>query len=403
MSEVLATVPPIDASVPVGIASTPREAEHRENLAYRADQVRVAIIDDEPINIDLLELYLADSGYQQFQPITDSREAIDRLRSEPPDVVLLDLMMPHVSGFDILEIMRSDPHLKLLPVIILTAASNPESKLRALELGVSDFLSKPVDPSELLLRLRNTLASKALQDHLADYSAKLERDIAKRTAELEASRQEAIHCLARAAEYRDDDTGKHVVRVGRYVAILAAQLGFSRTRIALLEQASQLHDVGKIGIPDAVLLKRGKLDSAEFDMIKEHCKFGRKIIEPMSDTEWSELRTRTNAGQDITSIGSSPIMRLAAIIAETHHEKWDGSGYPHGLAGEDIPIEGRITAVADVFDALSSSRPYKHAFPLQECIQIMEDGRGKHFDPRVLTALFDSLETILRVQAEFAD
>jgi putative two-component system response regulator len=212
-----------------------------------------------------------------------------------------------------------------------------------------------------------------------------------------------ILCLARAAEYRDDDTGHHVVRVGLYAGIIARRLGLDRAAVELIEQAAQLHDVGKIGITDEILKKPGKLDPAEFECMKRHCEFGRNIIEPFADSEWKALRTHTSIGAKIMEPGTSPILVMATKIALTHHEKWDGSGYPEGLAGEAIPIEGRITAVADVFDALSHKRPYKPAFPLDKCLGVMEDGRGKHFDPIVLDAFFAGLDEVEGVRRHYLE
>ena len=299
--------------------------------------------------------------------------------------------------------MRRDREMMMIPAIVLTAANDPQVKLQALRLGASDFLAKPVDPSELTLRLENVLAVKAYQDHLADYSEKLEQQVRIRTEELVHSRQEAIHCLARAGEFRDDDTGRHVTRVGRYAAMIAAELGFPQAAIDLIEQAAQLHDVGKIGIPDAILHKPGKLDPQEFEIIQEHCNIGRRIINPLSHEESIRLKTHTSVGLQIMGSTNSPVLRLAAVIAATHHEKWDGSGYPKGLAGNAIPIEGRIVAVADVFDALSSARPYKEAFPIDRCLKILIDSRGKHFDPRVLDAFLRRKEEAIRVREDYVD
>jgi putative two-component system response regulator len=328
---------------------------------------------------------------------------VELIRHEEPDTVLLDLMMPEVNGFDILKLMRRNPILQKIPVVVLTAAADASNKLQALELGATDFLAKPVDPSELVLRLRNTLEAKAYKDHLEDYSAQLEQKVTARTTELEAARHEALLCLARAAEYRDDDTGHHVVRVGRYAAIVARELGFETARIDLLEQAAQLHDVGKIGIPDSILLKPDKLTTQEFDFMKQHCAFGQRIMQPAPESESNAVRGHAELGARIIGTPSSPVLRLAAVIATTHHERWDGTGYPHGLAGTDIPIEGRITAVADVFDALSSERPYKPAFPREKCFKILEDGRGTQFDPDVLTAFFSRWQEIVKVQMDYND
>jgi putative two-component system response regulator len=254
-----------------------------------------------------------------------------------------------------------------------------------------------------MLRLENVLAAKAYQNHLAEYSERLEQQVKQRTEELVRSRQEAIHCLARAGEYRDDDTGHHVTRVGRYSALIATELGFPRPAADLIEQAAQLHDVGKIGIPDAILHKPGKLDPHEFDIVRDHCGIGRRIINPLSHEESIRLKTHTSVGLQIMGSTRSPVLRLAAVIAVSHHEKWDGSGYPKGLSGNAIPIEGRIVAVADVFDALSSARPYKEAFPVDKCLRILEDGRGKHFDPRVLDAFMTRKDEVLRIRAEYLD
>jgi putative two-component system response regulator len=296
-------------------------------------------------------------------------------------------MMPRVSGLEILQAVRADASLTHLPVLILTAATDAQTKQSALELGATDFLAKPVDPADLVPRVRNTLLVKAHLDHLAGYSQELEREVRKRTSELEASRLEVIHCLARAAEYRDDDTGRHVMRVGRYAGILARELGFQNDRAAMLEIVAQLHDVGKIGIPDAILLKPGRLDPDEFRVMQKHCEYGRQIIIPESGEDRSD----------------APLLSLAARIAFTHHEKWDGTGYPSRLAQTDIPMEGRITAVADVFDALCSRRPYKPAFSLEQCLGILREGRATHFDPIVIDAFFRRIGDILSVQSQLAD
>lgn len=405
--------PQLDQIYPVldGGASQPCKVPHHQATqepfqsaawphAFNTEDSTILIVDDDPINIDSVRLHLEGLGKPRIVATNEPREAIRLAKQHLPDIILLDLVMPEVNGFEILEAVRRDATLRMTPIIILTPSNSPDARNRALEMGVNEFLNIPVDPSELLLRIRNTLAAKAFHDHLASYSARLEAEVQQRTFELEAARQEAMHCLARAAEYRDDDTGEHVVRVGRYVAILAAALGFQERQVNLLEQAAQLHDVGKIGVPDSILSKPGPLDPNEFDLMKEHCQFGKSIIQPMTDEEWQKMRRHTKLGRLILGLPSSPIMRLAASIAETHHEKWDGTGYPRGLAGEAIPIEGRITAVADVFDALSTKRPYKPAFPANKCVSIIVQGRNKHFDPKVVDAFLASLDKILAVSQE---
>ncbi len=364
---------------------------------------KIVIIDDEECNILVARKYLNSDGYKTILPITDSSQAIARIRAEKPDLVLLDIMMPRVGGLEILQIMQLDPALQRIPVLILTSSTDAATKKSAISLGAVDFLGKPVDPNELLPRVRNTLSHKQFQDRLSQYAEKLEQLVKERTMELVASRQQVIHCLARAAEFRDDNTGQHVVRVGRYVGVIARELGFSDNQIELLELAAQLHDIGKIGIPDDILRKPGKLDPEEYDLMQKHCMIGKKIISPLLPEEFSVLKSHTRVGANLLNVRSSPLLLLAARIAQTHHEKWDGTGYPLGLKGEDIPIEGRMTAVADVFDALSTARPYKAAYPREKCFAIMEEGRGKQFDPRVLDAFFNRAEDVVRVQLEFMD
>jgi putative two-component system response regulator len=384
-----------DRAAPAAGAASVREKSLQD--------AKIVIIDDEECNILVARKYLNSDGYKTILPINDSSQAIARIRAEKPDLVLLDIMMPRVGGLEILQIMQLDPALQRIPVLILTSSTDAATKKSAISLGAVDFLGKPVDPNELLPRVRNTLSHKQFQDRLSQYAEKLEQVVKERTMELVASRQQVIHCLARAAEFRDDNTGQHVVRVGRYVGVVARELGFSDNQIELLELAAQLHDIGKIGIPDDILRKPGKLDPEEYDLMQKHCMIGKKIISPLLPEEFSVLKSHTRVGANLLNVRSSPLLLLAARIAQTHHEKWDGTGYPLGLKGEDIPIEGRMTAVADVFDALSTARPYKAAYPREKCFAIMEEGRGKQFDPRVLDAFFNRAEDVVRVQLEFMD
>jgi putative two-component system response regulator len=364
---------------------------------------KIMIVDDEPINVKVARKYLKLEGYEQFVTTTDSREAVAIVEKERPDVLLLDIMMPHVSGLDILAALRADKRWAHLPVVILTAATDQTTKRRALELGASDFLAKPVDPTELIPRLYNVLTVKRHHDHMEQYAHELEAEVLRRTAELARSRQEVIHCLARAAEFRDDDTGRHVLRVGKYARLIGSELGWKGERLNMLEQAAQLHDIGKIGIPDSILLKPGKLGPEEIEIMHKHAGFGKRIMETLPEHESNVLRKHTELGSRLLQETDSPILGLASTISLSHHEKWDGSGYPLGLAGEDIPIEGRITAVADVFDALSSKRPYKPPFPLHKCFELLEEGRGKHFDPVVLDAFFRCRPEIVKTQLQYAD
>lgn len=364
---------------------------------------KILIIDDQPLNIKVVQKYLSLEGYYDFLACSEPIHAIEMVRQEQPDIILLDIMMPQVSGLVILEQIRADVTLNHIPVIILTASSDTDTRQQALQLGATDFLMKPVDPLELAPRLKNSLALKQSRDQLVTINNELEQRIDQRTKELDTSRLEVIHCLGRASEYRDNETGRHVIRVGHYVGIIAHELGLDNETVERFELAAPLHDVGKIGIPDSILLKPGKLTPDEYEMMQRHCNFGKRTFETMEEDDWLTFRSHTTVGSDIFKGVQSPFLCTAANIALTHHEWWDGTGYPLGLAGEDIPMEGRITAVADVFDALSSKRPYKPAFPIAKCFEIMESERGTHFDPAVLDAFFRRRDEIIETQIRFAD
>lgn len=358
---------------------------------------KIAIIDDEIANIAIAQKHLKDDGFTRFITVSDSTKAVSTIKMEDPDLILLDLRMPIFTGWDILEELRKTDRLENTPVIVLTATQEKQAKIDSLELGASDYLEKPIEARELLARVHNTLLAKMHLDVLQNSSERLEYEVQLRTTELQAARREAVQCLARAAELRDDVTGKHVLRVGRYAALIAEELGFNEERMLCMEHAAQLHDVGKIGISDSILHKPGRLTEEEFEIMKGHCVAGRSIIrdEVISDDKVLHKNVFNN--------WTSPMMQLASVVAATHHEQWDGSGYPQGLKGEEIPIEGRITAVADVFDALSSKRPYKAAIPLDDCFLILESKRGTHFDPRVLDAFIKRRSEVESIAREFSD
>jgi putative two-component system response regulator len=386
-----------------GGAKLPAELVHPENRPELAGEdlghlfAKIMIVDDEPINVKVVHKYLRGAGYVNFITTNDSTTAMDMLRREQPDLVLLDVMMPKVSGLQILEWIRADGRFKHLPVLILTASSDSVTKLSALNLGATDFLPKPIDPHDLLPRVRNVLMVKAHQDHLASYSEKLEREVRRRTAEVEASRLRVFQCLARAGEYRDDSTGHHVLRVGQCAAILAAELGYHRDRVYTVELAAQLHDIGKIGIPDAILHKPGKLTPEEFVEMRKHCEYGKAIISPTTDEETDIACRFVESGMEAAPNTDSPLLELAALIALTHHERFDGTGYPNRLAGQTIPLEGRITAIVDTFDALRSKRCYKGAFEIEQCLDIIKEGRGTHFDPVVHDAFLKRLPDLIEI------
>ena len=255
----------------------------------------------------------------------------------------------------------------------------------------------------LIPRVQSALLVKTHLDQVASQKSELEKQVRSRTKELYQSRQQVILSLARAAEHRDDDTGNHVLRVGVYSAMIAEKLGWKPDAVEMLQQAAQLHDVGKIGIPDSILFKPGKLDPEEFELMEKHCMIGKNIISPYEAQERDALRAHARLGQGILHIRNSPLMMMASCIAQTHHENWDGKGYPLGLKGKDIPVEGRIVAVADVFDALASKRTYKAAFPREKCFEIMREMSGKKLDPQMVDAFFSCGSKIVEVQMQLAD
>ena len=328
-------------------------------------QLRILAVDDEESNLLLLQRILERDGYTQVAVTKDPTRVLQLFGETRPDLVLLDLHMPEMDGFELMERLNTmvgeGPGV---PFLVLTADATAETKRRALAAGARDFLTKPLDQIELLLRVRNLLQVQHLQGRLHEHNINLEEQVAERTRDLEQARLEILERLALAAEYRDDDTQEHAWRIGRTCALLALGLGLPSEEVELIRRAAPLHDIGKIGIPDAILLKPARLTGREFDVVKTH----------------------TRIGAEILSGSRSPLLRLAQRIALSHHERWDGGGYPHGLAGEEIPLAARIVAVADVFDALTHERPYKEAWPLEQAVGEILGQAGRQFDPGLVEA-----------------
>ena len=388
------------------MSATETERKLTDTMQIRAsmseattDEAKVMIVDDEPINIRVTRKYLSDAGYSNFVTCSDAPKALEIMQAEMPDIVLLDIIMPVVDGLAILWEMRATAQLRNLPVLILTASNEPQTKVKALEMGATDFLTKPLDPSELIPRVRNTLMVKAHQDHLERYAERLEEAVRRRTRELAFSRREIIECLAWTAECRDKEPGRHIIRVGKYCAAIARQLRLPTEQVETIELASQLHDVGKISIPDSILRKPGKLTAHEFALMKRHCVLGQRILQRLTVEDFQAAL----ASPGVVPSRSSGIVELATSIALTHHERWDGTGYPNGLKGEQIPLEGRITAVADVYDALSSKRAYKVAFPHNQCVESIRESSGSHFDPRVVANFLKIADEIQAIANKHAD
>lgn len=341
--------------------------------------MNVVIIDDQSVNIKLFEALLAQQQGCESVSFLDPVEGLQWCLDNEPDLVVVDYMMPGLSGTDlVVEFRKKHPDI---PVLMVTADTSPELRLHALQLGVNDFLRKPLDRVEFQTRVKNMLALRHGHKVVADRAAWLAEEVRKATAELKAQERETVFCLAKAAEYRDPETGGHILRMAHYAKHIAAQLGLPERDQALLLDAAPMHDIGKVSTPDAILLKPGKLTDEEFTVMKEHAVVGYNVLKD----------------------SRAPLLRVAAEIAYTHHEKWDGTGYPRGLKGEDIPLFGRIVAVADVFDALTSDRPYKKAWPLEQALQLLVDGKGKHFDPACVDAFLADLDTVLDIKEQFAD
>lgn len=345
----------------------------------------ILIVDDTPSNIDVLKELLSD--YKRSFAL-DGKKALERIRSNPPDLVLLDVMMPEMDGFEVCKRLKADDSTRDIPIIFITALDDPDSEVKGLELGAVDYISKPFQPAIVKSRVQTHLTLKRAKEVLDHHNAILEQEVAERTIELrnalkrlkEAS-VETIHRLSKTAEYKDDDTAAHIIRMSHYSEAVARQLGLSEKDCELILHAAPLHDIGKIGIPDRILLKPGKLTPDEWTLMKKHCEMGARIL----------------AGS------KAEVIQWGETVAITHHESWDGMGYPRGLKGEEIPLVGRIVAIADVFDALTSKRPYKEPFSLERSYRIISEERDSHFDPDVVDAFFVAEAEILEIKERFSD
>jgi putative nucleotidyltransferase with HDIG domain len=338
-------------------------------MASASAASRILIVDDQASNVLLLEGILQEEDLA-FRSLTDSRQTLPVFLAYEPDLILLDLQMPYLDGFAVMKQLRAVvPPGSFLPILVLTADISPQAKRQALAEGASDFLTKPFDATEVTLRIRNLLQTRHLHLQLQNQNQLLEQKVRERTADLEAAQLEILERLALAAEYRDDDTGQHTRRVGHMSAQIARVLGLPISEVTLIQRAAPLHDVGKIAIPDAILLKPGKLTPGEFELMKTH----------------------TTRGAQMLGGGQFPLLQRAEEIALSHHERWDGTGYV-GLCGETIPLAGRIVTVADVFDALTNERPYKKAWSRADAIAEIVGQSGRQFDPAVVEAFLQVVE-----------
>lgn len=343
---------------------------------------RILVVDDKPANVMLLEQLLEEEGYENIFSTTDPREVVDLYQKENIDMILLDIRMPYMDGIEVMyalkEVVGNDDYL---PILVLTAQTDMETRQQALAAGARDFLTKPFQPWEVFQRIHNLLETRHFYMSQRDRAQLLGEEVKKQTQKIRDTQLEVVRRLGRAGEYRDNETGAHVVRMSQSCRLLALKAGLGEEFADLILQASPMHDVGKIGIPDKILLKPGRLTPEE-----------REIME-----------THVEIGVDIIGDFDSDMLEMARRIAATHHEKWDGTGYPNGLSGEEIPVEGRISAICDVFDALTSERPYKEAWPMNSAIEYLKAHSGTHFDPGLLEMFIEMIPDVVALRAQYPD
>ena len=349
---------------------------------------KILVVDDEPTNVKLLERVLELGKFERISSEQDSTKVVSAHEKNNYDLIILDINMPIMSGFDVIEALNKRDDLTMPSILVLTAQHQLDFKHKALQMGANDFLTKPFDQVEVLARVNNLTNVQLAHNMLSDQNAVLDELVRVRTQELARanddiykSRLLIVRKLGRAAEYRDNETGLHIIRMSQIAALLASRLGLSATESEEILNAAPMHDIGKIGIPDEILLKPGKLDP----------------------DEWEIMKTHTVIGADILDDDDCELLKMAKEIAISHHEKFDGSGYPYGLKGDEIPLSGRITSLADVFDALTSERPYKKAWDLAETITYIKDHSGSQFDPKIVQVLIENLKDIVEIKYKYAE
>lgn len=340
-------------------------------------QLRVVAVDDEPFNLELIKA-ISSKIYPSMMTFSDPSEALEFIASHPVDILLVDYMMPNINGIELMKkVHQIDP--EILTIMITAIGDDEKVKLEALNEGAIDFLKKPVNAAEYRARISNVARIKLSQRIMDDFNHQLKKEVDLATQTLIQREQEALRVLSNAAEYKDPETASHVARVAHYSKLIARKYGLNTDEQQIVFYASPLHDIGKVGICDAILLKPGRLDEAETAAMQEHCAIGWKILES----------------------SENPYLKAGAIIADTHHEKYDGSGYPKGLKGEEIHIYGRITAIADVFDALTSKRPYKEAWTFDKAFDFLKAQSGMHFDPSLCELFVQNIDEVESIYNRF--
>lgn len=342
---------------------------------------QVLIVDDTEINLILFAALVKKLGDCESHSFSDSRAGLAWVQQYVPDLVIVDYMMPEMDGLEFIRLLREIPGREAIPVLMITANDQKQIRYRALDIGANDFLTKPVDKVEFLARAKNMLTLNDARKKLADQAAWLAEEVRKATHEVVERERETVIRLSRAAEFRDPETGAHILRVAHFSQIIARGMGLSESDQYLLLEAAPMHDIGKVGIADKILLKPGRLEPEEFEIMKRHATIGYELLQG----------------------SSSWVLQAGAEIARGHHEKFDGSGYPQGLKGEDIPIFSRIVAVADVFDALTSERPYKKAWDVEAAVDFLKAGSGSHFDPACVTAFLNAWSDVQEVRARYSE
>ncbi|MDH3342114.1 MAG: response regulator [Gammaproteobacteria bacterium] len=358
------------------------------NLTDELKTACILVVDDELPNVKLLERMLSVKGFGHVLSTQDPRRVLDLVEVNDVDLILLDINMPHMDGYQVMAQLKSEATKELPPILVLTAQHAQDFRQRALDSGARDYVTKPFDADELFSRVKNLLEVHQANKYMSQQNKILDERVHQRTEALEQaheqlhnSRLQVVRRLGRAAEYRDNETGLHIIRMSKMAALIAKQAGMSDEECDLLLNAAPMHDIGKIGIPDHILLKPGRFDPDEWEIMKTHAQIGADIL----------------AGDD------SPLLNMASNIALTHHEKWDGSGYPNGLKGEDIPLVGRITALADVFDALTSVRLYKKAWSVEDAVALIKEESGKHFDPALVEYFLLILDSMVEIKDQYAE